>query len=332
MAQVKDNKKNIIISSLVGLSLILLAVMYYSPIWWVALKAPNYPPEAFPDGIRIEFHFNGVFNGCRLVESDEVIIEEVLNCVHEMDTINHYVGMYPIASGGPIERVLSQFLVTFMAIMLVGFTIRKKKLRALVMSIGFGAVAVWMSMAMYSDGGVMLLSDGYRAALQSSLDLDQSDIEHWSGIEAVTETYRDTLGIYFRQQEIIEPKVASLEVWTNGLTFGLIFAMVVMVIGVSVNRLFYWLLILVPIMLPVFFIIDYAGWLWYFGHNLNSMGAFAVKPFMPTVFGQGKVAQFSTHSYPSIGFFIMLLISASLGVAGIMRKRQMDEEAEKVIN
>ena len=79
-------------------------------------------------------------------------------------------------------------------------------------------------------------------------------------------------------------------------------------------------------MLPVFFVIDYAAWLWYFGHNLNDMGAFTVKPFMPTVFGQGKVAQFSTHSYPYTGYFIMLGISAMLGVAAVMRKRQFEDE------
>jgi hypothetical protein len=30
---------------------------------------------------------------------------------------------------------------------------------------------------------------------------------------------------------------------------------------------------------------------------------------MPTVFGQGKVAQFTTHSYPTIGFYILILTS-----------------------
>ena len=326
MTGTTDNKRNFIVAGLIGFALILLAVMYFTPIWWVALKAPNYPPEAFPDGIRIHFHFNGVFNGCQIVESDEVQIDEALNCVHEMDTINHYVGMYPIASGGPVERVLSQFLVSFLGVMLVGFACRKKKLRIILMSAGFGAIAVWMSMAMYTEGGVMMLSDGYRSALQTSLDLDVEDIHNWSGIEAVTESYRDTLGMYFPQKEVIIPKVASLEMWTNGITLALIFAMVVLVIGSAVNRLFYWMLILIPIMLPVFFVIDYAGWLWYFGHNLNSMGAFAVKPFMPTVFGQGKVAQFSTHSYPHIGYFIMMLISAVLGVAAIIRKRQIEDE------
>ena len=65
--------------------------------------------------------------------------------------------------------------------------------------------------------------------------------------------------------------------------------------------------------LPVFFIIEYSGWLWWYGHSLNEMGAFTVKPFMPTVFGQGKVAQFTTHSYPNIGFGLMMLSSRAAG-------------------
>ena len=328
MTSADNNRGSLTVNALLGVALILLAIMYFTPIWWVSLKAPNYPPEAFPDGIRIHFHFNGVFNGCSLIESKEVQVEEALNCVHEMDTINHYVGMYPIASGGPIERVLSQFLVAFLGVMLISFAFRNKKIRAQVMTLGFGAIAVWMYMAMYTDGGVMLLTEGYRDALQSSLDLDIEEIQHLSGIQAVIESYRDTLGMYFGELDSADNKVSVMRAWTNGIVIALLAAMVILIAGAYLSRLFYWLLIIVPILLPVFFIIDYAAWLWYFGHNLNAMGAFAVKPFMPTVFGQGKVAQFSTHSYPHIGFFIMMAISAILVVASMVRKKQIHNEGD----
>jgi hypothetical protein len=55
------------------------------------------------------------------------------------------------------------------------------------------------------------------------------------------------------------------------------------------------------------------------------MGAFTVKPFMPTVFGDGKVAQFTTHSYPSIGFGLMLLASLLTGLAALIRRKQLAE-------
>ncbi|MET0092977.1 MAG: hypothetical protein ABW120_05560, partial [Sedimenticola sp.] len=80
--------------------------------------------------------------------------------------------------------------------------------------------------------------------------------------------------------------------------------------------------VLVPLALPVFFIIDYSAWLWWYGHSLNQMGAFTVKPFMPTVFGDGKVAQFATHSYPYKGFGLMVLSSVLLAVAALIRRKQ----------
>ncbi|MCP4995367.1 MAG: hypothetical protein GY934_16550, partial [Gammaproteobacteria bacterium] len=104
---------------------------------------------------------------------------------------------------------------------------------------------------------------------------------------------------------------------------GLIGAMLLLIYGARKNRgLLYWLLVLVPMALPLFFIIDYSAWLWWYGHTLNDMGAFSVKPFMPTVFGVGKVAQFSTHSYPSAGFGIMMVSSLVLAVAALIRIKQ----------
>jgi hypothetical protein len=54
---------------------------------------------------------------------------------------------------------------------------------------------------------------------------------------------------------------------------------------------------------------------------MHDWGAFKIKPFMPTVFGDGKVAQFTTHSYPTFGFWILLAISA-LSLLAILAKRK----------
>ena len=397
MNDATDNKRTFIVAGLVGVSLILLAAIYFSPVWWVALKAPNYPPEAFPDGIRIHFHMNGVFNGCRKMESEEVQVEEALDCVHEMDTINHYVGMYPIAAGGPVERGFSQFLMAFLGVMLIGFACTRPKVRMALMGVGFGAIVVWMYLTLYGSNGIHLQNTGYIFAMVNSLDQDASDkeagagdvdagqaflarmkaelaksgievegleteeekpeaidmndkqrlieslkvtyeqgkggqVEHgdWtgSGFQLMAWHYDKSLGRYFNNPEEIVPMVETMKLAVNIIFAGIIVAMVVLLIGASYNRLFYWLLVLVPMALPVFFIIEYSAWLWWFGHSLNDMGAFTVKPFMPTVFGQGKVAQFSTHSYPYIGFFLMMAMSAVLLVAAIIRKRQFEDEAE----
>lgn len=75
----------------------------------------------------------------------------------------------------------------------------------------------------------------------------------------------------------------------------------------------------IPVILPLAFLIDYAGWLYWYGHNMQDWGAFTIKPFMPTVFGQGKVAQFTTHSYPTVGFYI-LMITSILSILSIFSK------------
>ena len=156
--------------------------MASTPLWSVSLEAPNYPKEAFPQGIPVFFHFDG-FSGE----------------VHEMNTINHYIGMDPMERGGPYERVLAPYALVFTAFLMFLFILYDKKILSLFM--------------------------------------------------------------------------------------------------------------LIPAALPVIFIGLYSYWLYWFGHNMHDYGAFKIKPFMPTVFGDGKVAQFVTHSYPTTGFWLLVAIS-----------------------
>ncbi len=391
-----DTKRSLLITSLSAASVIIMIIMYFNPIWWVALTAPNYPETAFPDGVRINFHMNGVFNGCSLVVKDEIIEEEALDCVHEMDTINHYVGMYPIAAGGPIERGFSPFLITLLIIMVIGFAISDPKKRRMFLGAAFAFNAVWMTLTIYKTDGLNFQNEGYLYALMNQLDQDANDktlgsvkavnseralrqlrdslagreVESMDDINDAEETmasqepelaekqrlitqlketydidyankrvsdewvgngyqlmawhYGKVLGRYFNNQDEIRPMVKVLRIATNVVFFGLIGAMLLLiVVGTRATKNpVYWLLILVPMALPVFFVIDYASWLWWYGHTLNDMGAFAVKPFMPTVFGEGKVAQFATFSYPSIGFGLMMLNSGILATIALMRRKE----------
>ena len=43
-------RQNLPVMALAIVAVALLVAIYFAPTWWVALKAPNYPPEAFPDG------------------------------------------------------------------------------------------------------------------------------------------------------------------------------------------------------------------------------------------------------------------------------------------
>jgi hypothetical protein len=231
--------------------------------------------------------------------------------------------MYPIAGGGPIERALSQFLFAFLINLLLAFMVSGRKLQAATITVLFGAIIVWAYMTLFTPGGVTLMSEGYQQVLQQSMDMEREEFQDWSGFQALQENFRDSLGMYFREPAKIKQQVSILTTATYVVIGALIASMFIFIVGLLwKNKLFYWLLVIIPILLPVFFVLEYAGWLWWFGHNLNEMGAFTLKPFMPTVFGDGKVAQFSTHSYPHYGFGLMMLSSVLLILAGLMRRKQ----------
>lgn len=319
------SKQNVIVMALTAVATALMIAAYFAPIWWVSLTAPNYPKDAFPDGIRIHFHFDGVYNGCRAAGkgtrmASEIIQKDLshederynpitdakkdlnkdaqgLDCVHEMNTINHYVGMFPIATGAPVEKPLAKFFFGFFAVMLLAFMAPRSKLRLRILSAGFVAVAVWLLIDQYALG-----------ALNSHV-----------------ENYMQEAGTFFKEPDKIKVWGDNVRNVSHMVIGGLIVVMIVVVAGVANIRGFSLLLALVPALLPVFFVITYAGWLWFFGHNMHPWGAFTVKPFMPTVFGEGKVAQFSTYSYPYWGYALLLGESACLALALLIRRKQMRE-------
>jgi len=101
-----------------------------------------------------------------------------------------------------------------------------------------------------------------------------------------------------------------------------------MILFIAYNNKILNYLMLIPASLPLLFIADYSYWLYWFGHNLHDWGAFKIKPFMPTVFGDGKIAQFTTHSYPTIGFYMILAISLLSLLAFFAKQKAMKEMEE----
>lgn len=371
------------------LAVLLLAPILCLPVWWVSLTAPNYPKEAFPDGVRIHFHMNGVFNGCRVVEKAELAEDEGLDCVHEMDTINHYVGMYPIAAGGPVEVFFSGFLVAMVAVMLLGWAVDDPKRRTLVLGGGFALVALWMALALYLPGGLRLQSARYlegrvialgqdgqdeppqaasagedmiarlKAALAEDAGQDEREelgdpeggaraiatledayassrdklrlSEDWkgTGLQLLGWHYRSSLARWFNDPSVIGPMVDAMTRAASVLFWVLVALMAALtVLTRRTGGLFHRLLLLLPVGLPAYFVAIYAAWLHWYGHNMNDMGAFTLKPFMPTVFGQGKVAQFTTNSYPHWGFHLMLVFAGLLAWTYLRAQRTAPGKAE----
>lgn len=191
-----NTPRNLLAGLLALLALGLLAIIYFSPVWWVSLTAPNYPPESFPEGVRIHFHMNGVFNGCQKVKKAEIHEDEALDCVHEMDTINHYVGMYPIAAGGVVERSFSPFITSLLGVMILGFVIQRTGVRLIVMGIGFATILGWMTLTMYRHDGLNFQNSGYLTALVTALDQEggiQKDAPQVSAADALLARLRAEL-------------------------------------------------------------------------------------------------------------------------------------------
>lgn len=109
--------------------------------------------------------------------------------------------------------------------------------------------------------------------------------------------------------------------------YALVFTALLLVLFMVYRSKILNLLMLIPITLPLIFIGFYSYWLYWFGHHMHEWGAFKIKPFMPTVFGDGKVAQFTTHSYPTIGFWLLVVISVLSLLAVVSKNKVIKAEA-----
>ncbi len=216
MTNQSQAKRGLLFRVLTLISIGLIATTYFSPLWQVWLDAPQYPADLYPAGIRILFYPNAVKNGCPQSNSTEISQTETVDCVSEMDVINHFIGMEAISRGAQVELAIAPYAFIFVGVLLFVFLFYRGKL--------------------------------------------------------------------------------------------------------------WWLLPLPGILAPAIFIVDFSAWLWWFGHHLKPTGAFTVKPFMPTVFGDSKVAQFGTHSFPDYGFALWAASALILIVALLLRRKQLRED------
>jgi hypothetical protein len=208
--------------------------------------------------------------------------------------------MFPIATGAPVEKPLAKFFFGFFTVMLLGFITPAGKRRVSVLSAGFAAVAAWVV-------------------------VDQFVLGH---LARHVQAYMTEAATFFNEPARIQVWGDNVSLYSKVAIGGLVLAMGVVVAAVAKFPKFSLLLALIPGLLPVYFVIEYAGWLWFFGHNMHPWGAFTVKPFMPTVFGEGKVAQFSTYSYPYWGYGLLVITFVCLMLAVLLRRRQMREGTE----
>ena len=234
------------------IGLILIGITYYVPIWGVALQSIQYPKAMYPEGIRINFKYNGVYNGCEGVrEREELAMDVGADCLLEMNKINHFIGMYPIVQGiNDVDEIGEHVPYPVYA----GESIPEDKI----------------------PGALKLLDKIMRNAY-----------------------------IFF-------------------IVFGLL---TILFIATPKRKMI--LAAIIPALVPFYFLFVYIYYLYWYGHHLglHGGGAFAgIKPFMPTVFGEGKVAQFTTESYPYFGFFIALGVFVFMILAILFKNKELKKE------
>lgn len=253
--------KSYIIFAIIGVMLV--GVTYFTPIWGVALQSIQYPKSMYPKGIRINFKFNGVYNGCEGVkEREELATNEGADCLVEMNAINHYIGMYPIVQGLNNPKTMDH-----------------------------------PSFYVFDTQKDAAGNDVYDPATGQQVKVN------------VTPKSLKSLNFLMTYSPYIFVLFVLL-----GLYFAFTSKKLNLVAG------------LIPALVPFYFLFVYMFYLYWYGHNLglHGGGAFAgIKPFMPTVFGEGKVAQFTTESYPYYGFFIALGAFVFMILAILLKRKAL---------
>jgi len=342
------------------ISILLLVVIYFSPIWWVKLDEV----PAYPDGVPINFHINGIFNGTPVTEgklcdklmywvhemdvlnylngmpinfhingifngspfTEGELCDKLMYWVHKMDVLNYFLGMYPTGTPAPIERALSPFLFAFLILLLLVFMISERRFQATVFTVGFGIIVVWAYVALFTPGGLSLLSKGYQQFVQCDMDVEPSEIQKWSGFYAMQESYYASLSQTTQSRAKNKQMASSMTTTAYVVIEVLIVGALIFLVGLLwKNNLFYWLLVIIPILLPVFFILEYAGWQWWINHNLSDWASFSyIPPVNINIFGETVVLDgFVIHSYPHYGFGLMMLSSVLLIFAASLRRKQL---------
>ncbi len=243
--------KNKLYQVLAILGVVLLFVTFYSPMWSVALQSIQYPKAMYPKGIRINFAFDGVYNGCEGVREREELAQDAgADCLMEMNKINHFIGMYPIVQG----------------------------------TNDINEIGEHVPYPIYA--GDKIPADKIPGELKM-LDF----------------------------------------ILRNSFYLFVIFAILILLFAFT-KKSFAWAA-LIPAFVPFYFLIVYSYYLYWYGHHLGLHGGGAfegIKSFMPTVFGEGKVAQFTTESYPDVGFFFALLTFVVLVLAVLLKRKALKEE------
>lgn len=93
--------------------------------------------------------------------------------------------------------------------------------------------------------------------------------------------------------------------------YGIVVLALLIVAAVYVHNRWAAFLALPALLMPAIFLLDLQYWLANFGQNLDPKAPLSssIKPFVPPVLGEGKIAQFSTVAEPGTGLWLAVAAS-----------------------
>ncbi len=93
--------------------------------------------------------------------------------------------------------------------------------------------------------------------------------------------------------------------------YGIVVLALLILAAVYVHNRWAALLALPALLMPVIFLADLQYWLANFGQNLDPTAPLSssIKPFVPPVLGEGKIAQFRTVAEPGVGLWLAIAAS-----------------------
>jgi hypothetical protein len=93
--------------------------------------------------------------------------------------------------------------------------------------------------------------------------------------------------------------------------YGIVVLALLILAAVYVHNRWAALLALPALLMPAIFLLDLQYWLANFGQNLDPTAPLSssIKPFVPPVLGEGKIAQFSTVAAPGLGLWLAVAAS-----------------------
>lgn len=94
----KEKKRFLIPTFLLIAAAVLLLISIFLPYWRLTLHAPQYP-----GGLHAILYVN-----------------KATGDINELDGLNHYIGMKPMAEAAPLERSLSILMIAVLALLTIG--------------------------------------------------------------------------------------------------------------------------------------------------------------------------------------------------------------------